>query len=200
VTLARPLEAYGEFYRSSPAAVYRINTTMRSNFGGGQRTPLTRVSMPQGTQSGDPGYENHRTFRPSEYGAARPRGCLVYAIDLEVVDSDVFVYFARTNQGFGYNGATAGQGVDGPYITMAKADISAAFVTTPEAYISPTTGLGYGMRIGVGGWELDTTSARKAFNWHGATYYNDIPPIVGTAARRTHRVSQHLRNRVLAGL
>ncbi len=180
---ALPREAYGEFYRSSPALVYRINyddATLRTPVAV-NGTPLTRVSMPQGTQSGDPGYENHRTFRVSEYGSARPRGCLVYSMDIEVnTDSEVFVYFGRTNQGFGYDGSATGQGPDGPYFTMSKANITAAFAATPSTYLSPTTGVDYGIRAGVGGWEIDTNSYRRAFAWHGATWYNDIPGIAGT--------------------
>ena len=57
---------------------------------------LRRWAIPQGTEDGDDGYEDHRTFRPSEYGVQRPRGGLVYAL---AIDTGGDVFFTRTNQG-----------------------------------------------------------------------------------------------------
>lgn len=177
---ASPQEWFGQFYRSA-IAVHRINyaDTAKNPLGSGG-TVLTRRAMPMGLHSTDAGYEDHRTLRPSEYSAAAPRGCLIFAMAAAVdADNQVFVYIARTNQGFGYDGSQSNQKPDGtgPYISCCRANITAGFSTTGAAYASPTAATNYGMSSAAGGWERDTDSLRRSYTWNSTTYYNDIPPI-----------------------
>jgi hypothetical protein len=172
---ADPRELFGEHFRSG-FALYKINygdattkTAVAVN-----ADPITRIAMPQGTQNGDGGYENHRTFRIAEYCGARPRGALVYS---HAIAADGSVYVGRCNQGFGYDGSqTAQQPFGTPYVTVCKANITAALATNPAAYIAPATPTDYGIL-----WERDTDSFLNSFSWNGQTWYNDIPAIVSGA-------------------
>lgn len=162
-------EAFGEFYRAG-FALYRANHGANGasvDVGG---VPLTRISIPQGTQNGDAGYEDHRTFRPSEYGVSRPRGCLLYS---HAITADgKTLYFGRTNQGWGYN-STQRPDSTAPHITVAKAILDQAIVPSPGAYVAPGVSATYGMS-----WERDTDSLRRAYTWNGNTWWNDICQIV----------------------
>lgn len=164
-----PAEAFGQFVRTGVCVYIRDDSTYL-------RGPIV---MPQGTQNGDGAYELHRYFRPSEYSVQRPRGCIAYAFDC---DSAGNVYLGRTNQGFGYspilNSSHRPDGGLGPYVSVAKATLADFWdaltsLSTMPAYIAPG-GDTYGFL-----WEQDTGSYRRVFTWNGATYYNDIPKIIG---------------------
>jgi len=185
-----PKEAFGEFVRSG-IELWEIGYADAS-----LKTPkaqgvnvLTRIPMPQGTESGDGAYENHRYFRPSEWSKARPRGCLIYDIDVDPATGDVFI--ARTNQGFGYDPITNNppqrpDGV-GPYISACRAVLERAYSASPPAYIDPATEPDtYGFSSP--GWETDFASHRRAYTWGGigSPVFNDIPPLVaGTREPQT---------------
>lgn len=178
-----PPERFGEFYRSG-IELWRIAYAadgVSALPGGG--IPLVRVQLPMGTQSGDPGYEDHRSFRISEWSSARPRGGLIYDF---AVDSDGNVYIGRTSQGWGYDSTKKPDGTT-PHVTLCKGILEAAFETSPPVYIDPDAvplGTFYGMDALVGGWEIDTVSYRRAYTWGANTWYNDIPAIdAGTGAR-----------------
>lgn len=179
-----PEERYGEFYRCHVRKL-RLNYTnfaARTPVAGGG-TPLTSLYMPQGTQSGDDGYEDHLTFRFAEWSFARPRGCLAYSIAAEIdADGMIAVYVARTNQGFGYDGNQSDQRPDGqaPYITCCKAVLTRAFEVGAPTYMSPSVPVRYGLSVDAGGWERDSgRSLRRAFSHGSNTYQNDIPAISG---------------------
>jgi hypothetical protein len=180
---APPNERFGEFYRSSILKL-RINyADTAGNPVAVGASSLTHVYLPQGTQSGDGGYENHVTFRPSEWSISRPRGCLPYAFAMEVTtDGVVAAYIARTNQGFGYDGSQTNQRPDGqaPYITACRAVLTRGFEAGAPVYMSPSAPVRYGFSEDVGGWERDTgQSLRRSFAWGANTYLNDIPAISG---------------------
>lgn len=177
-------EQFGEFYRSA-IATHRIsyaNNAAGTPVATGA-TVLTRTALPMGLQSGGAGYEDHRTFRPSEYSLARPRGCLIYAFDAAAAsDGTTHAYIARTNQGFGYSpvlNATHRPDGAGPYISCCRAVLTRGFETGRPTFVDPATGARYGLSSSVGGWERDTDSLRRAFSWNSLTYQNDIPPISG---------------------
>ena len=180
---ADPKEAWGEFYRSA-LSLYQIqydDDTLKTptDVGGNCQR---RWAIPQGTETGDAGYEDHRTFRPSEYGVQRPRGGLIYSL---AVDSSGDVFFARTAQGWGYDGTQADQKPDGSVrdVTVARARLDAAYDAAPDEYLDPTTSTRYGLltAVTVRGWEVDAESYRRAYT-HGTTIYQtDIPEIVGGA-------------------
>jgi len=100
---------------------------------------------------------------------------------VEVTDEDeVFVYIARTNQGFGYDGA-AGRRPDGTvaYISACCSNLTRAFESDAPTYMAPSAAARYGFDVLQGGWEIDTGSLRRAFSWHGTSYSNDIPNATG---------------------
>jgi len=175
-------EAFGEFVRSG-IELWQIgyaDASLKTPKAQGQDV-LTRVAMPQGTESGDGAYEDHRYFRPSEWSKARPRGCLIYDFDVDPVTGDVFI--GRTNQGFGYDPITNSppqrpDGV-GPYIAACRAVLTAGYATAPVAYLDPAT-LPSTYGFANPGWETDYASHRRAYTWGGmgGTVYNDIPPLV----------------------
>lgn len=175
-----PREAFGEHFRSG-LALYKLNYASAA-----LKTPvavngdaLTRIAMPQGTQSPGASYENHRTFRLAEYDQGRPRGRLIYT---HRMGSDGYVYLGHCNQGFGYDGSQTDQRPDGqsPFVTVSKVNLNAALATAPAAFKDPATASDYGIE-NAGGWQADTDSYRRAFLWGGNTYYNDIPQIVNGA-------------------
>jgi hypothetical protein len=161
-------EAFGQFVRSGIVPFVVDDTSY-----------ISLRPMPQGTQSGDGAYEQHLTFRLSEYSAQRPRGCIAYSF---AVDSIGDVYIGRTNQGFGYspilNASHRPDGATGPYVTVCRATLAAFWTAAANGavptYVAP--GTTYGMV-----WEMDTNSYRRAFVWNATTYYNDIPRIVAGA-------------------
>lgn len=178
-----PKEVFGEFY-GAHIQLHRIQHTYEPfktpvTVGG---TPLLRLAMPMGLPTTDPGYENHVTFRFSEWSVCRPRGCLPFAIAAEVdVDNNVFAYVARTNQGWGYDGSIATHRPDGTgqYVSACRINLTRAFEDSPPAYMNPALPVRYGMSADVGGWERDTGSLRRAYPWGTNTYANDIPKLVG---------------------
>lgn len=168
---------FGWFYRSGVALHTIAYADSAKNPVGDAATALTRIAMPMGLQNTDPGYEDHRYFRPSEWGVQRPRGCLVYDLDIAVGSSgQLYAYIARTNQGFGYDGSS-GQRPDGTvaYVSACRAVLTRATEADAPTYMSPSAPVRYGFALDQGGWEVDTDSLRKALSWHGASYYNDIP-------------------------
>lgn len=177
-----PTERFGEFYRTAIIKL-RINTTAAGGAVAAGGAPLTHMYLPQGLRSGDGGYENHLTFRLSEWSVGRPRGCLAYSMAVEQRgNGTIAAYVARTNQGFGYDGSQADQRPDGtsPYVTACRAILTRGFEAGAPQYISPSAPVRYGMSSGVGGWERDTgQSLRRAFSWGSNTYQNDIPAISG---------------------
>lgn len=143
---------------------------------------LARLAMPMGLQSGDAGYEDHRFFRPSEWNVGRPHGCLCYAFAATAgTDGSVYLYIARTNQGFGYDGndPTMQPNGIGPFVSACRANITRAFEVGHPAYVNPATPLRYGFSSAVGGWERDTASLRRPYTWGANTFQNDIPQITG---------------------
>lgn len=175
-----PKEAWGEFYRSA-LSLYQIqyaDATLKTPTAVGGNC-LRRWAIPQGTDTGDDGYEDHRTFRPSEYGVQRPRGGLIYSL---AVESGGDVFFARTAQGWGYDGTQADQLPDGLVrnVTVARARLDAAYDDAPAEYLDPTTSTRYGLLTAVTsrGWEVDTESYRRPYAHGSTTYQTDIPQIV----------------------
>ena len=175
-----PAEAFGEFYRSG-LSLYQIqyaDSTLKTPTAVGGNC-LRRWAIPQGTESGDGGYEDHRTFRPSEYGVQRPRGGLIYSL---AIGSDGDVFFARTAQGWGYDGTQAEQKPDGSVrnVTVARARLDAAYDEAPDEYLDPTTSARYGLLtpVTIRGWEVDVESYRRAYAHGTTTYQTDIPQIV----------------------
>lgn len=176
-----PTERFGEFYRTSlmPFRIDHANEATDSPLGSGGNC-LTQRGQPMGLASGDPGFEDHRAFRFSEWSLQRPRGCLVYAIDAEVDPSGtIAVYCVRTNQGFGYNGADANQRPDGsvPNVSVCKVILTRGFEAGAPISMPVDSPVRYGMSAEVGGWERDVGSLRRAFAWGSNTYQNDIPSI-----------------------
>ena len=175
-----PAEAFGEFYRSG-LSLYQIqyaDDTLKTPTAVGGNC-LRRWAIPQGTEDGDDGYEDHRTFRPSEYGVQRPRGGLVYAL---AIDTGGDVFFTRTNQGWGYDGSQSDQKPDGSVrdVTLCRARLDAAYDDAPDAFLDPTTSARYGLLTAttVRGWEVDIESYKRAYVGGSATYQTDIPQIV----------------------
>jgi hypothetical protein len=169
---------YGWFARAGVTAftVQYLDSTAKTPIAAGS-TGLTLKRLTQGTQNGDAAYEDHGTFRISEYSLQRPRGCLVWGMQVEVTDTnEVFVYIARTNQGFGYDGGV-GRRPDGTvaYVSACCANLTRAFEADAPTYMAPTSAVRYGFDPLQGGWEIDTGSLRRAFSWHATTYLNDIP-------------------------
>ena len=179
---ADPKEAFGEHFRTG-VRCYRINYADSST-----QTPvavdadvLTEVPFPQGTQAGDGGFENHRTYRMGEYSITRPVGRLSYSFD---VDPDTLhIYVGSTNQGFGYDPLlnTDQRPENHPYITISKHLIEQGFDLDGTAYIAPDSSARYGCSGDAGGWEKDTQSYRRVFTWGAGSYRTDIPPIVNFA-------------------
>lgn len=172
-----PSEVFGEHWRSAACVLYELlykDATLETAVDPGG-DPLRRVYMPQGTESGDAAYELHRTLRLAEYSIARPAGRLCYAICGGDASNVIFV--ATANQGFNYNG-TIGPDGSKPYLSIARANIAAAFDAVPDAYIDPDAAGDYGFSTDAGGWENDgSTSYRRPFTWGTRTLYNDIPEI-----------------------
>jgi len=138
-------------------------------------TVLTRQRMPMGLDTGDPLYEDHRTFRISEYSLQAPRGPLPWDMAVQVdADGSVYGYIARTNQGFSATGAGIPDG-SVAYVSACRVNLSAAFSSTVSNFIDPVTAVNYGFNVTSGGWETDTDSLRKTFTWHATGYLNDIP-------------------------
>lgn len=134
------------------------------------------------TIAGGGGYEDHRSFRPSEFSAARPRGCIAYGFAASATAAGaVHAYIARTNQGFGYNGNEAWQRPDGTgrYISACRAVLTRAFEDAAPAAIDPSNQARYGLSPSAGGWERDSDSLRRPYTWGASTYQNDIPAISG---------------------
>lgn len=139
-------------------------------------TVLTRLAMPQFTQSGDAAYENHLYYRFSENSAQRPRGCLPHGFDM---GADGTCFVARTNQGFGYDAVTvAACRPNSPvFVSGVKVVLTRAFEAGAPAYINPAAPVRYGSSVSVGGWEIDTDSLRKEFEWNAQTWLSDIPSV-----------------------
>lgn len=176
-----PTMAYGRHYRTCVVAysIAYTNDADKEALAAGADI-LTRNVMPQGTKSGDGGYENHRTFRISEWCLARPRGCEAYSMAAEAfADGTVYVYIARTSQGFGYDGGQTTQRPDGtsPFVTVCRGNITRAFEDGAPVYVDPDDPVRYGFSTLVGGWEVDPDSLRRSFAWRSNTYANDIPAI-----------------------
>lgn len=172
-------EQFGEFYRCA-ILVHEIqysNTTTKAPVAVGG-TPFIRRAMPMGLESGDSGYEDHRSFRFSEWSIQSPRGCLAYSFAVVATSGGaVYAYVARTNQGWGYNGNLAAQRPDGraPYVSCCRVVLTRAFEAGAPAFVDPDAPVRYGMSEAVGGWERDITSLRRAYTYNGNTYQNDIP-------------------------
>lgn len=172
-------EAFGEHARSALALfeIQYADATLKTPVAVGGNA-IRRKAIPQGTQTGDGAYEPHETFRPSEYGSQRPRGCLIYSM-APAPNGDVFI--ARTNQGFDYAG-NGPDGAPGTDVTVARCVLGAAYDAAPATYISPTTspttGTRYGLRSDLGAWEADIEGYRVPFVNGTTTYQTDIPPIV----------------------
>lgn len=182
-------ERFGEFLGGVLAhSIAYSNATTKEPVAAGTAV-LTRVALPQGTQSGDGAYEDHRFFRPSEWSVARPHGCLCYAFQVVVgTDLSVYAYIARTNQGFGYDGNSASMRPDGSaqFITACRANLTRAFQASPPRYINPAAATNYGLSVDVGGWEIDPGSLHRPFTWGANIFQNDIPAI--TAGLRDPQV------------
>jgi hypothetical protein len=135
---------------------------------------LTRLAMPQFTQSGDAAYEDHRYYRFSEDSSQRPRGPLPHAFDMA---ADGTCYVARTNQGFGYDPVTvsACRPNSPVFVSACKVVLTRAFESDAPTYMSPSAPVRYGCSTTVGGWEIDTDSLRKDFDWNGSAWLSDIP-------------------------
>lgn len=176
-----PTTQYGRDYRTCIAA-YTIaydNDADKGALGVGASI-LTRKLLPQGTKSGDGGYENHRTFRISEWCVGRPRGCQAFSMVAESLsDGTVYVYIARTSQGFGYDGDDANQRPDGgaPEVTVCRAVLTRGFEDGAPAYVDPEDPVRYGFSALVGGWEVAPAALRRTFLWRTYSYANDIPAI-----------------------
>ena len=173
---ASPVEYFGEHYRSA-VAIHTISTTTSGGAVTVGGTVLTRRAMPMGISSGA-GYEDHRTFRLSEYSRSRPRGRLIYGMDTTTL-GDVVVTTA--NQGWGYDGFNvAGHRPDGaaPYLNVARVVLDAAYDAVPATTILPGSATRYGPSAAVGGWEVEVGSLRRSYSWNAATYFNDIPALV----------------------
>lgn len=174
-----PKESFGEFGRAC-VALYKLayaDAVAKTAVAVGD-APLVRVAMPQGTESGDDYYEDHRTFRVSEWGRARPRGCLLYSMAV-APNGDVFI--ARTGQGFGCDGTQSDSKPDGAGETthVARASLQAAYAVAPVAHLDPATATNYGFGLAAGGWERAIAGALVRPYIHGATVYQtDIPKIV----------------------
>lgn len=177
-------ERFGEFARCNilKARIEYTSTASRTPVAAGAAV-LTQLYMPQGTQSTDPAYENHVTFRFSEWSISRPRGCLAYSMAAETLsDGTIAAYVARTNQGFGYDGNQTDQRPNGqsPFITCCRVILTRAFEVGAPTYMSPASPVRYGLSPDVGGWERDSgQSLRRAFTHNAATYQNDIPAVSG---------------------
>jgi len=177
-------ERFGEFYRTQiiKLRINYANTASRTVVAVGG-TPLTHLYMPQGTSSTDAGYENHVTFRFSEWSVSRPRGCLAYSMAVEQLsDGTIAAFVARTNQGFGYDGNQSDQKPNGlsPYITACRVILTRGFEVGAPVTMSPTAAVRYGMGSDVGGWERDSgQSLRRAYTHNASTYQNDIPALSG---------------------
>lgn len=172
---ASPVEFMGEHYRSA-VALHTISTTASGGAVTVGGTVLTRRAMPMGIASGA-GYEDHRTFRLSEYSRSRPRGRLVYGMDATALGD---VVLATANQGWGYDGFNvAGHRPDGaaPYLNVAKVVLDAAYDAVPAVTILPSSATRYGPSAVVGGWEVEVGSLRRSYSWNGNTYFNDIPAL-----------------------
>lgn len=181
-TSVAPQEAFGEHFRTG-VICYEIqyadeSTETAVDVGD---AALVAVPFPQGTESGDGGYENHRTYRMGEYSVTRPVGRLSYSFDIDPDSLALFV--GSCNQGFGYDPLlNADQRPQNkPYITISRHNIEQAFDLDDTAYIAPATSSRYGCHSDAGGWERDTQSYRRAFTWGADTYRTDIPPIVNFA-------------------
>lgn len=179
---ADPKEAWGEFYRSA-ISLYQIqyaDATLKTPLPVGGNA-IRRWPMPQGTETGDPGYEDHRTFRPSEYGVQAPRGGIIYSIAVDATTGDVFG--ARTAQGWGFNGTATDGKPNGTVrdVTLFRAKLGAAYTTSPTDYVDPIVGTNYGLRRAIGAWEIDTESYKRAYRHGTTTYQTDIPQIVGSS-------------------
>lgn len=183
-------ERFGEFYRAGilKLRINYANTAQKTVVAVGG-TPLTHLYMPQGTASGDAGYENHAYFRFSEWSISKPRGCLPYSMCAESMsDGTIACFVARTNQGFGYDGNQTDQRPDGqsPYITCCRVVLTRGFEVGAPVSMSPTAPVRYGMSEDVGGWERDSVqSLRRLFTHNASTYQNDIPALSG-GSRNPH--------------
>jgi len=174
-----PKEAFGEHFRTG-VICYEIQYAEPSTQSAVavEADALVAVPFPQGTESGDGGYENHRTYRIGEYSITRPVGRLAYSFDVDPDSLAIFV--GSANQGFGYDPLTnADQRPENkPYITISRHNIEQAFDLDDTAYIEPGTSTRYGCHAAAGGFERDTQSYRRVFTWGAGTYRTDIPPIV----------------------
>lgn len=171
-------ERYGEHYRTCilKHVISYGNATTKTAVAVAS-TVLTRQPMPMGIAVGGAGYEDHRSFRISEWSISRPRGRLAYAMVCEVsTDGDVFAYVATCSQGYNYDG-TLTPGDNAPYLTCCRAVLTRAFLAGSPAYMSPAAPDQYGFDETMAGWERDSASLRRAFPWHGLTLQNDIPII-----------------------
>lgn len=176
-------ERFGEFYRSG-ISLWTINYTVaatKTPMAVGQ-TVLVQTLMPQGTQSGDAGYENHRTYRFAEYGLTRPRGCIPFSMAVQVdAEGSVWAYVARTNQGWGYDGSQEDQRPDGraPFVSVCRVNLTRAIEDGAPVYVDPASPVRYGPTRSVGGWEIDTGSLRRGVVWGTQTFAHDIPVLAG---------------------
>ena len=180
-----PKEAWDEFYRSGgrslPDPVRRRHA---QDPDGGWRNCLRRWAIPQGTDTGDDGYEDHRTFRPSEYGVQRPRGGLIYSLAVESGD----VFFARTRRGGGTTvrkrtNCQTGWCETSPLPARLDAAYDDALPNTSTRPPRPATGCSGGRR----GWEVDTESYRRPYA-HGSTTTRPTSPDCCGLARPWRRV------------
>lgn len=167
---------FGWFSRASVSCyIVQYNGSDRSPVAAGTSS-LVWKRLPQGTQNGDAAYEDHGTFRLSEWSLQRPRGCLVWDMEVEVTaESEVFAYIARTNQGFGYDGAVGRRPENVGYVSACCANLTRGFEADAPTYTAPTAAVRYGFDVLQGGWEIDTGSLRRAFSWHATNYLCDIP-------------------------
>lgn len=176
-------EEFGQFYRAGillHEILYSNNATKAPVATAG--TPFIRRAMPMGLATGDPGFEDHRSFRFSEWGVQKPRGCIPYSFAVvATAGGAVYAYVARTNQGWGYDGNDTTQRPDGqaPYISCCRVVLTRAFEADSPIFMDPDVPVRYGMSAAVGGWERDLASLRRAYAYDGNTYQNDIPAFSG---------------------
>lgn len=170
-----PTVYFGWFARTGVGKYVVSYADAAKNPVAGGATVLTRQRMPMGLDAGAPLYEDHRTFRISEYSLQSPRGPLPWDMAVEVdTDGSVYAYIARTNQGFSATGAGIPDG-SVAYVSCCRVNLTAAFSSTVSNFIDPVAAVNYGFNVTSGGWETDTDSLRKTFTWHATAYLNDIP-------------------------
>lgn len=178
-----PTERFGEFYRSS-IMVHQVQYADSAGTAlGSGGTPLVRKAMPMGLAAADAGYEDHRSFRPSEWSFQRLRGCIMYAFDVaEDEDGKIRAFIARTSQGFGYSPiVNTDQRPDGRAapVSAACAILTRAFEADRPASMAYAAPVRYGFSEGVGGWEVDPNSILRTLPWGTQNTVNDIPAIIG---------------------